>query len=177
MKLTGTRTIPASQQKVWNFLIDPNQLAKCMPGCESLEESGDNEYSGEIKVGVAAVKGVYNGTVRMEDIQPPAHYKLSLDGKGKQGFLKGSGTVDLAEQDGQTVLTYHGDVQIGGLLASVGQRMVDGAAKMLIGQFFTAMEAEIQASPDEEVKHGTLVNLWRACVRWLNSLFGKGSKS
>ncbi len=177
MKLNGTRTIPAPQQKVWNFLIDPNQLAKCMPGCESLQESGDNEYSGEIKVGVAAVKGVYNGTVRMEDIQPPAHYKLSLDGKGKQGFLKGSGTVDLAEQDGQTVLTYHGDVQIGGLLASVGQRMVDGIAKMLIGQFFTAMEAEIQASPHEEVKHGTLLNLWRAFVRWLNNLLGKGRAS
>ena len=175
MKLNGTRIIPASQQKVWNFLIDPHQLAKCMPGCESLTESGDNEYSGEIKVGVAAIKGVYNGKVRMEELQPPVHYKLSLDGKGKQGFLKGSGTVDLAEQDGQTVLTYHGDVQIGGLLASVGQRMVDGAAKMLIGQFFTAMEAEIQASPDEEVKHGPLVNLWRALVRWPNSLFGKGS--
>lgn len=177
MKLNGTRIIPAPQQKVWNFLIDPHQLAKCMPGCESLEESGDNEYSGEIKVGVAAVKGVYNGKVRMEEIRPPSHYKLTLDGKGKQGFLKGVGTVDLAEQNDQTRLTYQGDVQIGGLLASVGQRMVDGAAKMLIAQFFTAMEAEIQASPDEEVKHGPLVNLGRALVRWLNSLFGKGSES
>ena len=177
MKLKGTRTIPAPQQKVWRFLTDPDQLAKCMPGCESLQESGENEYRGEIKVGVAAVKGVYNGTVRMEEIQPPAHYKLNLDGKGRQGFLNGSGTIDLVEQNGQTILTYRGDVQIGGLLASVGQRMVDGAAKMLIGQFFTALEAEIQAAPDEEVKHGTLVNLWRAFVRWLNSLFGKGSAS
>ena len=171
MKLNGTRTIPAPQQQVWNFLTDPNQLAKCMPGCESLTESGENEYSGEIKVGVAAVKGVYNGTVKMEDIQPPAHYKLSLDGKGKQGFLKGSGTVDLAEQNGQTLLTYRGDVQIGGLLASVGQRLVDGAAKMLIGQFFKAMEAEIQALPDEESKAGKQGTLGRRLKR----LFGKDS--
>ena len=174
MKLNGTRTIPASRQTVWNFLIDPNQLAKCMPGCESLTQSGENEYSGEIKVGVAAVKGVYNGTVKMEEIQPPSHYKLSLDGKGKQGFLKGSGTVDLAEQNGQTILTYHGDVQIGGLLASVGQRLVDGAAKMLIGQFFRAMEAEIQTLSDE-VKTGKREGLWRTFVRWLSRLFGKGS--
>ncbi len=174
MKLNGTRTIPASQQKVWNFLIDPNQLAKCMPGCESLTQSGEHEYSGEIKVGVAAVKGVYNGTVKMEEIQPPSHYKLSLDGKGRQGFLKGTGTVDLAEQNGQTILTYHGDVQIGGLLASVGQRLVDGAAKMLIGQFFRAMEAEIQTLPDE-VTPGKQAGLWRTFVRWLSGLFGKGS--
>ena len=173
MKLNGTRTIPASQQKVWNFLIDLNQLAKCMPGCESLEEIGEHEYSGVIKVGVAAVKGVYNGKVKMEEIQPPFHYKLNLDGKGKQGFLKGSGTVDLVEQDGQTLLTYHGDVQIGGLLASVGQRMVDGVAKMMIGQFFTAMEAEIQALPDEEVKQGALVNIWRTFVKWIRSILGQ----
>jgi len=173
MKLNGTRTIPASQQKVWNFLIDPNQLAKCMPGCESLEEIGEHEYSGVIKVGVAAVKGVYNGKVKMEEIQPPFHYKLNLDGKGKQGFLKGSGTVDLVEQDGQTLLTYHGDVQIGGLLASVGQRMVDGVAKMMIGQFFTAMEAEIQALSDEEVKQGALVNIWRTFVKWIRSILGQ----
>ncbi len=174
MKLNGTRTVPASQQKVWNFLTDPDQLAKCMPGCESLTESGENEYSGEIKVGVAAVKGVYNGTVKMEDIRPPFHYKLSLDGKGKQGFLKGSGTVDLAEQNGQTTLTYHGDIQVGGLLASVGQRLVDGAAKMLIGQFFRAMETEIQTLPDED-KSGKRNGLWRTLVRRLSSLFGKGS--
>ncbi len=154
MKLNGTRTIPASQQKVWRFLTDPDQLAKCMPGCESLTESGEHEYSGEIKVGVAAVKGVYNGTVKMEDLQPPSHYKLSLDGKGKQGFLKGSGTIDLVEQNGQTILTYRGAVQIGGLLASVGQRLVDGAAKMLLGQFFKAVDVEIQTVPDEEVKPG-----------------------
>lgn len=176
MKLNGTRTFPTSQAAVWNFLIDADQLARCMPGCEGLEQTGDNEYRGEIKVGLAAVKGVYTGTVTMQDLRPTEHYELGLDGKGKQGFLKGSGTVDLREDGGQTVLTYTGDVQIGGPLASVGQRMVDGAAKMLIGQFFTAMEAELRAAPDQTVRQGVAVNLWRTLLAWLERLFGKGDR-
>lgn len=170
MKLSGTRSFPVSQTAVWNFLIDANRLARCLPGCEGLEQTGENEYSGEIKVGVAAVKGVYNGKVTMQDLRPPEHYKLSLDGKGRQGFLKGSGTIDLRESDGQTLLSYTGNVQIGGPLASVGQRMVDGAAKMLIGQFFTAMDAELQAAPDQTVRQGALLNLWRALLSWLKRI-------
>jgi carbon monoxide dehydrogenase subunit G len=91
------------------------------------------------------VKGIYNGKVKLDEMRPPSHYKMLVDGKGKQGFIKGSGTLDLADQDGQTVLTYSGDIQVGGPLASVGQRMIDGAAKMMISQFFTAMEAELRA--------------------------------
>ena len=177
MKLTGTQTFPVPRQKVWAFLTNPQYLAKCMPGCEKLETVGENEYSGIINVGLAAVKGVYNGKVKLTEMQPPTHYKMSLDGKGKQGFIKGSGTLDLAEQDGQTVLSYTGDVQIGGPLASVGQRMVDGAAKMMIGQFFTAMEAELKALPGEEVKQGIALNFWRYLLKLIRErlavLFGK----
>jgi len=171
MKLTGTQTFPAPRQKVWDFLTDPQCLAKCMPGCEKLETVGENEYSGVINIGLAAVKGVYNGKVKLDEIQPPAHYKMLLDGKGKQGFIKGSGTIDLEEQNGRTLLTYAGDVQIGGPLASVGQRMIDGAAKMMLGQFFTAMEAEIKAMPGEEVRQGILINLWRSLRKWLRETF------
>ena len=177
MKLTGTQTFPAPRQKVWAFLIDPQCLAKCMPGCEKLETVGENEYGGIINVGLAAVKGVYNGKVKLDEIQPPTHYKMILDGKGKQGFIKGSGTIDLTEKNDQTVLSYSGDVQIGGPLASVGQRMIDGAAKMMIGQFFTAMEAEIKALPGEEVRQGILINLWRSFLKFIREklagLFGR----
>jgi carbon monoxide dehydrogenase subunit G len=177
MKLNGTQTFPAPRQKVWDFLTDPQRLARCMPGCEKLDVTGENEFSGQINVGLAAVKGVYNGKVKLEEMQPPAHYKMLLDGKGKQGFIKGSGTLDLEEQNGQTLLKYSGDVQIGGPLASVGQRMIDGAAKMMIGQFFTAMEAEVKAMPGEEVRQGVAVNFWRSLVKLirekLTALFGK----
>jgi carbon monoxide dehydrogenase subunit G len=177
MKLSGTQTFPTPRQKVWEFLIDPQRLAKCMPGCEKLETVGENEYSGVINVGLAAVKGVYNGKVKIDEMQAPSHYKMLLDGKGKQGFIKGNGTIDLEEKDGQTLLTYSGDVQVGGPLASVGQRMIDGAAKMMIGQFFTAMEAEIKAMPGEEVRQGVAINFWRYLLKLIReklaALFGK----
>ena len=176
MKLNGTQTFAAPRQKVWEFLVDPQRLARCLPGCEKLETTGEHEYSGVINVRIAAVKGVYNGKVKLDELQPPTHYKMLLDGKGKQGFFKGGGTITLAEQDGQTVLTYSGDVQVGGPLASVGQRMIDGAAKMMIGQFFTAMEAEVKAMPGEEVRQGAAVNFWRYLLKLirdkLSALFG-----
>ncbi|MGH7960870.1 MAG: SRPBCC family protein [Candidatus Binatia bacterium] len=173
MKLSGTQTFQAPRKRVWDFLIDPHRLAKCMPGVEKLDVIGENEYSGQINVGLAAVKGVYNGKVKLDEMQPPTHYKLLLDGKGKQGFIKGTGTLDLEEQHGQTLLKYTGDVQIGGPLASVGQRMIDGAAKMMIGQFFTAMEAEVKAAPGEEVRQGVAINLFRSLRRWLQERLGR----
>ena len=177
MKLSGTQTFPAPRQQVWDFLTDPQRLAMCMPGCEKLETVGEHEYSGVLNVGLAAVKGVYNGKVKLDEIQPPLHYKVSLDGKGKQGFIKGAGTVDLEEQNGQTLLKYSGDVQIGGSLASVGQRMIDGTAKMMMSQFFTALEAELKAVPGAAVRQGILINLWRSFLKWVRgkfaSLFGK----
>jgi len=171
MKLNGAQTFPASPQKVWDFLTDPQCLARCMPGCEKLEIVGENEFSGQLNVGLAAVKGVYNGRVKLDEMQPPTHYKMLLDGKGKQGFIKGSGTLDLEKQNGQTLLKYSGDVQVGGPLASVGQRLIDGAAKMMIGQFFTAMEAEIKAMPGEEVRQGAAVNFWRYLLKLIREKF------
>ncbi len=175
MKIEGTHTFPASRQQVWDFLINPECLARCMPGCEKLEVVGEDEYMGTINVGVAAIKGVYNGKVKIADKQPLQHYRLSLDGRGRQGFIRGSGTIDLEEKEGQTLLKYAGDIQVGGLLASVGQRMLDGVARMMMGQFFTAMEAEVKANPGEEVQHGFLVNffryLWRLVREKLLHLF------
>lgn len=175
MKVSGTYTIPAPREQVWRFLIDPERLAHCIPGAGKLEQTGENEYSGEINVGLAAVKGVYNGKVKLEDLQPPQHYRMIVDGKGKQGFIKGTGTMDLEEQEGaKTLIRYAGDAQIGGPLASVGQRMIDGAAKTMITQFFTAMEAEVKAAPGEVVRQGIFLNFWRYLLKRLRELFGLG---
>jgi uncharacterized protein len=174
VKVAGTYTIAAPREQVWRFLIDPERLAHCIPGAGKLEQIGENEYAGEINVGLAAVKGLYNGKVKLEDLQPPTHYRIVVDGKGKQGFIKGSGTMDLEEQEGKTLIRYAGDAQIGGPLASVGQRMIDGAAKTMITQFFTAMEAEVTAAPGEVVRQGIFLNLWRYFLKRLRELFGLG---
>lgn len=173
MKVAGTHTIAAPQQRVWEFLIDPQRLSKCIPGCEKLETIGDNEYSGEINVGIAAIKGLYQGKVRLEDLQPPSHYRIVVDGKGKQGFIKGTGTLDLEETGAQTLLRYQGDARIGGPLASVGQRMIDGATKTMMTQFFTAMEAEVTAAPGEGVRQGIFLNFWRFFVKRLRETLGR----
>jgi len=173
MKLSGTHAFPAPRERVWQFLNDPQRLAKCIPGCGPLETVGENEYTAEINVGIAAVKGSYKGKVKLEDLQPPKHYRIVIDGKGKQGFIKGSGTLDLEEEGAGTLLRYAGDAQIGGPLASVGQRMIDGAAKTMLTQFFTAMEAEVTAAPGEVARQGVFLNFWRAFLKKLRELFGK----
>jgi uncharacterized protein len=173
MKLNGTHNFAAPRQRVWEFLIDPQRLSKCIPGCDKLETVGENEYAGEINVGVAAVKGLYKGRVKLEDLQPPRHYRIVVDGKGKQGFIKGTGTLDLEENGGQTVLRYAGDAQIGGPVAAVGQRMIDGAAKTMLTQFFTAMEAETSAAPGEVVRQGIFLNFWRFFLKRVRELVAR----
>ena len=102
-------------------------------------------------MGVAAIKGVYNGKVKIADKQPLQHYRLSLDGRGRQGFIRGSGTIDLEEKEGQTLLKYAGDIQVGGLLASVGQRMLDTVSKSLTRQSLEAMNNALEARLATEV--------------------------
>lgn len=173
MKLGGTYNFAAPRQSVWELLIDPRRLSKCIPGCEKLETIGENEYSGEINVGIAAIKGLYKGRVKLEDLRPPTHYRIVVDGKGKQGFIKGTGTIDLEETGGQTLLHYQGDAQIGGPLASVGQRMIDGATKTMLAQLFTAMEAEVTAAPGEVVRQGVFRNLWRFFWKWMREALAR----
>jgi carbon monoxide dehydrogenase subunit G len=145
VKITGTYTIDAPQDQVWAALNDIEVLARIVPGCERLEQTGDNEFEGTVKIGIQTIKGTYNGRIRLEDIQPPNHYKLVASGRSANGVVDGSGTVDLSEQDGKTVLKYGGNAQIGGVLASVGQRLIEGASKQLINQSLKALVEQIKA--------------------------------
>src|SRR5262249_23800124 len=122
-------------------------LARIVPGCERLEQTGEKEFEGTLKIGIQSIKGTYRGKIRLEDIQPPHHYKLVASGRSANGVVDGSGTVDLAEQDGKTVLTYGGDAQIGSTLASVGQRLIEGASKQMIHQSLKALVEQIKARP------------------------------
>jgi carbon monoxide dehydrogenase subunit G len=141
--MSGQYTLDAPQEKVWAFLMTPEAIAKVMPGCEQLEEVAPDTYKATLKLGIAAVKGTYTGSVQLLDKTPPTHYRMLIDGSGAPGFVKGEATVDLAEQDGKTVLSYDADTQVGGLIANVGQRMIGGVAKLIINQSLKKLEEEL----------------------------------
>ncbi|MGQ9547982.1 MAG: SRPBCC family protein [Roseiflexus sp.] len=145
MKISGNYTIDAPRDVVWEALNDIEVLARCVPGCERLEQIGDNEYEGTIKIGIQAIRGVYSGRIRIEDIDPPNHYKLIASGKSANGVVDGVGTVDLVAQDGKTLLMYGGEAQVGGTLASVGQRLIEGASRQLINQSLKALAEQVAA--------------------------------
>jgi uncharacterized protein len=173
MKIAGEQTLSAPRERVWALLNDPQRLSRLIPGCEKLKVISPTEFAGTLNIGIAAVKGVYTGKLKLEEVLPPEHYKMAVDGKGKQGFMRGAGTLDLvAKGTSQTVVTYGGDIQIGGPLVQVGQRMIDSAAKMMIGQFFAAADAELKAEAAGTVaRQGFLLNFWRYLVRLVRSLF------
>ena len=143
MRLEGTNMLPASVETVWKTINDPEALRRCTPGLKELKEIGPDTYQATLTIGIAAVKGTYAGTLAITDKRAPTHYKISLDGSGGAGFMKGEGTVDLEAQGDGTALKWVGDLQIGGLIAGVGQRMLGGVGKMLIGQFFKCLEQHL----------------------------------
>ncbi|HXG51617.1 MAG TPA: carbon monoxide dehydrogenase subunit G [candidate division Zixibacteria bacterium] len=140
MKIEGSYTFNAPRERVWQVLLDPKILAQCMPGCEELREIGPDRYEAVMKVGVAAVKGTYKGKVAIKDKQPPAHYVLSGEGSGGPGFMQGDVAIDLEEQNGKTLVRYSTEAKVGGLIASIGQRMLSGVARMMVDQFFKKIE-------------------------------------
>ena len=168
MKIEGTHELSAPRGRVFAALVDPAVLQRCIPGCERLERTGENAYATTLRAGVGSIKGLFQGNVRLEDVRAPEHYRIVVDGKGQPGFLKGSGELELEEREGgRTLVRYAGDVQVGGTIAGVGQRMIQGAAKMMASQFFTALEAEAQTPAGEPPpQHG----FFRTALRWLSGL-------
>jgi hypothetical protein len=175
MKLAGETVLSGPRARVWELFNSPERLSKLIPGCEKLETLGPDEYGGTLNVGIASVKGVYSGKLKLEDQRPPEHYRMIVDGKSKQGFIRGSGTLDLEARDAKsTTVRYAGEVQVGGPLVQVGQRVIDSAAKMMLGQFFAAADAELKAEAAGTVaRQGILINLWRSIVRLAASIFGR----
>jgi carbon monoxide dehydrogenase subunit G len=139
MRLEGTNTFAASVETVWKKINDPEVLRRCTPGLKELTPTGPDAYRATLEIGIAAVKGSYAGTLTITDKRPPTHYKITLEGSGGAGFMKGEGTVELEAQGDGTLLKWVGDLQVGGLIAGVGQRMLGGVGKMLIGQFFNCL--------------------------------------
>jgi hypothetical protein len=142
LKIEGTQKIDAPRDRIFSALVDPAVLQRCIPGCEQMEKTGDNQYKAKLTAGVGPVKGVFTATISLQDISAPEHYKLVVEGKGQPGFVKGSGELNLKDDGGATEILYTGDVNVGGLIASVGQRMIQATANMLAARFFKSLEAE-----------------------------------
>ena len=174
MKLEGTHQLDAPRARVYQCLIDPEVLQRCIPGCERLEKTAENTFAATIRTGVGSIKGVFNGTARLENLREPEHLRIVVDGKGTPGFLKGSGDLDLEQAENGTKVSYTGDVQVGGTIASVGQRMIQGTAKMMATQFFTSLGAEAATQVGEPPpQHGFFRTALRWFSGWLRSIFRK----
>ena len=144
MNLDGSAVLHADPDRVWSVITDPAVLARTIPGCESLERVGDDEYKMNVSVGVGAIRGTYAGEVKLSDQQRPSSYVMHASGAGAPGNARATVTINLEPADGgTTTLTYSADAVIGGPVAGVGQRMITGVAKRMAGQFFTAIDDEL----------------------------------
>ena len=147
MKVDGSYTMDAPREQVFETLQQPEALRACLPGVEKFDDLGGGRYEAVLKAGVAGVRGTFTGVVTMADQRPPEFYRLSVEGSFSGGFVKGTGDITLEDVDGgKTKVSYSGDGQIGGPLASVGQRLIVPATKMLAGQFFRCMEGQVKSA-------------------------------
>ena len=144
MKVTGKYTLKASPQQVWDTVTDPEKIKGCLPGCNRMERTNDNEYTATLSVGVGAVKGTYEAKITMVDLVPHSSYKMLVEGNGSAGFVRGEGDVKLDAQDnGGTVIYVEGDAQVGGTVALVGQRLMSTVSKQMMDRFFRCVGRSI----------------------------------
>jgi carbon monoxide dehydrogenase subunit G len=145
MTMSGEQQLAAPREAVWAALNNPEVLKACIPGCETLDVTGENEFQAVATNKIGPVKARFKGKVRLTDLDPPNGYKISGEGDGGiAGFAKGGATVTLSDKDGGTLLTYNVEAQIGGKLAQLGQRLVNGAAKKLADDFFAKFAAAVK---------------------------------
>ena len=145
MKISGSYTLPLPRERAYLIMQDPEILARAIPGCESLEKIGPDEYRMKMKMALASLSGAFEGKVRITEQTPPESFRLVVEGSGRVGFVKGDGLLKLSPVDGGTEVSYEGDAQVGGTMAAVGQRLIDGTAKMMIKKFFEKLAAEAAA--------------------------------
>ncbi|MEO6196377.1 MAG: carbon monoxide dehydrogenase subunit G [Thermoanaerobaculia bacterium] len=148
MKIQGEHTFDAPRERVWRALLDPEVLARTLPGCERLERTGENEYRGVLNVQVGPVKGQFQGTLQLADILPLEGYHMKLDGSGPSGFMNGQGELRLADAPAGTTLRYDLDTQIGGRIAGLGQRLVESSAKSITRQGLEGLARELALMTD-----------------------------
>jgi len=140
MQLSGEHVSKASPERVWQFMLDPEVLKASLPGCERLDPIGVDEYSATMTIGIGMIKGKYEGTVKISDKQEPNSFRMIIDGKGPQGQMTGDGLIQFAPEGTGTRISWSGDANVRGVLARIGSRVIQPAAKTIVGQFFKRME-------------------------------------
>ena len=149
MEMTGEQLVPAAQQDTWNALNDPEVLKACVPGCESIERIGTDEYQVLMVARVGPVSAKFKGKLALTDIRPPTSYSIAFEGQGgAAGFAKGSAQVRLAAEGHATRLSYSAKANVGGKLAQIGSRLVDAAAKKVADDFFKNFNAKFSAAAE-----------------------------
>ncbi len=144
MELSGEQSFAAPRQQVWDLLLDPETLRSCLPGCERLEPVGPDEYEATMNIGIAAIRGRYQGRVKISDQNAPSSYRMLVEGKGPAGQVSGEGELVLVEDGAGTKVQYTGKANVRGTLARIGARVMQPAAKMVVGQFFTCLSARLE---------------------------------
>jgi carbon monoxide dehydrogenase subunit G len=145
MDMQGNRTLAVDRQKAWEALNDPQVLKACIPGCDRIEETGPDQYAIGMSVKVGPVAAKFTGKIQLQDVQPPSSYTLKFEGQGgAAGFGKGQAHVRLEPRDAGCELLYTANAQVGGKIAQVGQRLIDGVARSMAEDFFKRFEQELQ---------------------------------
>jgi carbon monoxide dehydrogenase subunit G len=169
MEMTGEQLIPLPQQRVWKALNDPGILKACIPGCESIEKVSDTEYKVVMTAAIGPVKAKFSGKLLLADLNPPHSYSIAFEGTGgAAGFGKGAAQVSLLPEDSGTRLTYKATASVGGKLAQIGSRLIDGVAKKMSDDFFARFNATVApapgpaAGPTGEARRGVPAWAWAA---------------
>lgn len=139
MQITGSYVFEAPAPRVWDLLMNTDAIAACVPGCQELTPIGDDRYRAKLSVAISAVTGSYDATISLEDKMPPHGYMLRVDGQGRPGFVKGVSRVQLVDQQGSTRVDVSADVQVGGAIARVGQRLLEGVGRTMMNRFFACL--------------------------------------
>ena len=139
MDIKGNYSFDSPVARVWEVLLDPDTLARCLPGCEELVPLGNDEYEANLSVSVGSIKGTYRAKISLTDRVPMCSYKLVVEGTGSPGFVRGEALISLEERDGNTLLRVDAEAQIGGTIARVGQRLLGSVSKLMMDRFFTRL--------------------------------------
>ncbi len=143
MRLPIARSLPADRARVFEALHDPDTLRQCIEGCEAMTKAADGTYDVRLKVGLAGFKGSYTGKVKISEQRAPESLTLQVEGKGASGFIRATARLRLEPKDASTQLTGEADATVGGVIASVGSRLIEAAAKKMMADFFARFEGRL----------------------------------